>query len=48
LLEIVLRDRAFQDDVGRRRMIEVFDLASSQPQVVSEWRRRLGASLNVR
>ena len=48
LLEIVLRDRAFQEDIGRRRMIEVFDLAASQPQVVSAWRRKLGSSLNVR
>jgi hypothetical protein len=29
-------------------MVAVFDLASAQPQVVSEWRRRLGAALNVR
>lgn len=48
LIEIVQRDRAFQEDVGRRRMVEVFDLASSQPQIVSQWRRRLGAALNVR
>jgi len=48
LLEIVQRDRAFQDDIGRRRMVEVFDLAASQPQVVSQWRRLLGAALNVR
>ena len=48
LVEIVRRDRAFQDDVGRKRMVAVFDLASTQPQVVSEWRRRLGAALNVR
>lgn len=48
LIEIVLRDRAFQEDIGRRRMVEVFDLASSQPQIVSQWRRRLGSSLNVR
>jgi putative thioredoxin len=48
LVEIVRRDRAFQDDVGRKRMVAVFDLATAQPQVVSEWRRRLGAALNVR
>jgi len=48
LLEIVQRDRGFQDDIGRRRMVEVFDLAASQPQVVSQWRRLLGAALNVR
>jgi putative thioredoxin len=48
LVEIVRRDRAFQDDIGRKRMVAVFDLASAQPQVVSEWRRKLGAALNVR
>lgn len=48
LLEIVQRDRAFHDDVGRRRMVQVFDLASAQPQLVSGWRRKLGAALNVR
>ena len=29
LVEIVRRDRAFQDDVGRKRMVAVFDLASA-------------------
>jgi putative thioredoxin len=48
LLEIVQRDRAFREDAGRRRMVEVFDLASAQPQLVSEWRRRLASTLNVR
>ena len=46
LLEIVMRDRAFGDDVGRKTMIQVFELAQSQPQLVSAWRRRLGAALN--
>lgn len=45
LLEIVRRDRTFQEDVGRKRMVQVFELAASQPQVVSEWRRKLGAAL---
>jgi putative thioredoxin len=48
LLEIVQRDRAFGEDAGRKRMVQVFDLAAAQPQVVSDWRRRLGAVLNVR
>jgi putative thioredoxin len=48
LLEIVQRDRAFGEDVGRKRMVQVFALAAAQPEVVSEWRRRLGAVLNVR
>jgi putative thioredoxin len=46
LLEIVKRDRAFQDDVGRKTMLSVFDLAAHQPELVSEWRRKLSATLN--
>src|SRR5687767_818959 len=34
LLEIVSRDRAFGDDLGRRRMLEVFEMAADQPDVV--------------
>jgi putative thioredoxin len=45
LLEIVRRDRAFGDDVGRKTMIEVFGLASAQPELVSEWRRHLSSVL---
>jgi putative thioredoxin len=46
LLEIVKRDRAFGDDVGRKRMVQAFELASAQPQLVADWRRKLGAALN--
>ena len=46
LLEIVKRDRAFGDDVGRKTMVQVFELAQTQPQLVSHWRRQLGAALN--
>ncbi len=45
LLEIVRTDRAFGDDVGRKTMIQVFDLASAQPQLVSAWRRKLSSVL---
>jgi putative thioredoxin len=45
LLEIVRADRAFGDDVGRKTMIQVFDLASAQPQLVSAWRRKLSSLL---
>jgi putative thioredoxin len=45
LLEIVKRDRAFGDDVGRRKMLAVFDLAAGQPDLVSDFRRRLSATL---
>jgi putative thioredoxin len=45
LLEIVKRDRSFRDDIGRKTMLSVFDLASGQPHLVSEWRRKLSSVL---
>jgi putative thioredoxin len=45
LLEIVRRDRQFGEDIGRKTMIQVFDLASSQPQLVAAWRRQLSSVL---
>jgi putative thioredoxin len=45
LLEIVRRDRAFGEDVGRKTMIQVFELAAAQPELVSVWRRRLSSAL---
>ena len=46
LLAIVVRDRAFMDDVGRKTMLSVFELAAHQPEVVSQWRRKLSAAMN--
>jgi putative thioredoxin len=46
LLFIVQHDRTFRDDVGRKTMLSVFDLAAHQPELVSKWRRKLSASLN--
>ena len=46
LLEIVRRDRAYQEDVGRKTMLSVFALASGRPELVAEWRRKLSAALN--
>ncbi len=45
LLEIVKRDRNFQDDVARRRMLAVFDMAAGEPDVVAEYRARLSSVL---
>ena len=45
LLEIVKRDRTFGDDVGRRKMLAVFELAAAEPDLVSDYRRRLSAAL---
>lgn len=46
LLAIVERDRSFRDDVGRRTMLSVFELAAGEPQMVAGFRRRLAAALN--
>jgi putative thioredoxin len=46
LLEIVKRDRTFRDDVGRKTMLSVFDLAAHRPELVSDWRRKLSTTLN--
>jgi len=45
LLGIVQRDRTFRDDIGRKTMLSVFDLAAHQPELVSQWRRKLSAAL---
>jgi putative thioredoxin len=46
LLAIVHRDRSFRDDIGRKTMLSVFDLAAHQPELVSQWRRKLSAALH--
>jgi len=45
LLEIVKRDRAFGEDVGRLRMLEIFDLAADHCALVAEYRERLSQTL---
>jgi len=45
LLEIVRRDRGFQDEIGRKTMIAVFDMASAQPELVSQYRKKLSTML---
>jgi putative thioredoxin len=46
LIAIVATDRAFQEDIGRKTMIDVFKLAEAQPALVSAWRRKLSSALN--
>jgi putative thioredoxin len=45
LLEIVRRDRTFGEDVGRVRMLEVFEMAADRPALVVEFRGRLSQVL---
>ncbi|MBN3760419.1 thioredoxin [Burkholderia sp. Ac-20365] len=46
LLAIVQLDRTFREDIGRKTMLSVFDLAAHQPELVAKWRRKLSAALN--
>ncbi len=45
LLEIVRRDRAFQEDVARKTLLDVFNLLSGQGELVAIYRRKLASSL---
>lgn len=49
LLEIVRRDRSFEDDAGRKTMLQIFDMLSADPAhqpLVREYRRYLATLLN--
>jgi putative thioredoxin len=46
LLEIVRRDRSFQDDIGRKILLDVFSLLGGQGELVSRYRRLLASALN--
>jgi putative thioredoxin len=43
LLEIARRDRTFRQDIGRRRLLEVFEMAAGMPDLVADFRSRLSA-----
>jgi putative thioredoxin len=46
LLEIVRRDRGYQDEVGRKTLLDVFNLLGGQGELVSRYRRLLASALN--
>ncbi len=46
LLEIVQRDRKFQDDIGRKTLLDVFNLLGGQDKLVTEYRRKLSSAMN--
>ena len=45
LIEIVRTDRKFGDDIGRKTMVEVFNLLGGQGELVGKYRRLLSAAL---
>ncbi|MGA7594846.1 MAG: co-chaperone YbbN [Gallionella sp.] len=46
LLEIVRRNRNFKDDIGRKTLLDVFNLLGGQGELVATYRRKLAALLN--
>ncbi|MBE7422669.1 MAG: thioredoxin [Zoogloeaceae bacterium] len=46
LIEIVRRDRAFQDDIGRKTLLQVFSLPGVDGELVREYRGRLSSLIN--
>jgi putative thioredoxin len=45
-LEVVRRDRAFDDDAGRRALLDLFALLGGNHELVRHYRRELAAALN--
>jgi putative thioredoxin len=46
LLEIVRRDRNWKDGEARKQILAIFNVAEKQPELVSEYRRKLASALN--
>ncbi len=46
LLEIIRRDKDFKEGAARKQMVAIFNLASAEPDLVSEYRRKLSSTLN--
>lgn len=46
LLEIIARDRGFEDDAGRKTMLAIFNLLGGTGELVSEYRKKLARALN--
>ena len=45
LLEIVQRDKNWRDGEARRQLLTLFTLAAGEPELVSEYRRKLASAL---
>ena len=46
LLEIVKRDRSYNDDAGRKALLKLFELLGDNHELVSSYRRKLAMALN--
>ncbi len=46
LLEIIRRRKDFREGAARKQMIAIFNLATAEPDLVSEYRKKLASTLN--
>ncbi len=46
LLEIIRRGRSFENDAGRRTMLQVFNLLGNEGELVNKYRRLMAAALH--
>ena len=46
LIEIVRHDRSYNDDAGRKELLNIFDLLGSDNELVGQYRRKLARILN--
>jgi putative thioredoxin len=46
LLDIIRQDRGWRDGEARKQMLAMFNLASGDAQLVSEYRKKLASALN--
>ena len=46
LLEIIRRDRGYRDDIGRRALVDVFQLLGNEGPLVKKYRGKLSSVLN--
>jgi putative thioredoxin len=44
--EVIKRDREFQEDIGRKTVVSIFNLLNNQGDIVREYRRKLASLLN--
>jgi len=45
LLEIVARDKSWEDEAARKQILNIFNLAEGEPDLVADYRRKLARAL---
>ena len=45
-LQLMIRDREFNDDAGRKSLLQVFDMLGGSGELVTKYRRKMANALN--